>query len=202
MSVTSPPFYHRFDLAKVSEREAKITLTPSAPERVAIANWLGALSVESFEAVVRIARTGDDRYSYDAEFAVGVTQACVVTLEPVSSTLEGEFHRSYVIAPKTARRETEQSRSRKIEVIATEEDEPELVVGSEIDLAAPILEELALALDPYPRAPGAELPATEAPQPVDEGPFAVLKKLKQPADTAAKAGKSGSPGAGKGRSKA
>ena len=183
MSVTPSPYSHRFDLAGISARTVEIRLKPSEPERAAIANWLGALSVESFEAVVRIVRTGDSSFSYDAEFAAGVTQACVITLEPVASTLEGDFHRSYLIAPRTpaARREAvQQSRSRKIEVLPADEDEPELVAGSDIDLAAPILEELALALDPYPKAPGAELPAAEGPQSADQGPFAVLGKLKQP----------------------
>lgn len=185
----NPPYTHRFDLATVSGR-TEIVLSASAAERAAIASWLGAVSVDSFEAKVRIARKGDDHYVYEAEFAIGVTQSCVITLEPVRSTLEGEFERSFLIAPKqSARHEALQPRSRKIEVIEGEEEEPELVAGSEIDLAAPVLEELALALDPYPKAPGATLPATEEPAAPRESPFAVLEKLKQAAPNTAKASK-------------
>jgi hypothetical protein len=185
---TNPPYTHGFDLASVSEREKTIDLIPSAHERAAIATWLGAHSVDSFEAKVRIVRSGASHYRYEAEFAVGVTQACVITLEPVSSTLEGDFHRSFRVEPKLAptRLEAAASRSRRIDVLANEEDEPELLASSEIDLAAPILEELALALDPYPRAPGAELPAPEAAALPAESPFAVLEKLKQPQSAAPK----------------
>src|SRR3954469_14372029 len=120
MPDTVPPYSYRLDLTTASQRDAEITLAPSQAERAAIATWLGALSVESFKAVVRISRAGDMLYSYDAEFAAAVTQACVVTLEPVPANLEGEFHRSYLVSPKTtaARRQAiEQSRSRKIEVL-------------------------------------------------------------------------------------
>ena len=185
----NPPYTHRFDLATVSGR-TEIVLSASAPERAAIANWLGAVSVDSFEAKVRISRKGDNRYGYEAEFAAGVTQSCVITLEPVSSTLEGEFERSLLIAPKLSARHEAAPRSRKIEVLEGEEEEPELVASSEIDLAAPILEELALSLDPYPRAPGAQLPATEEPATPKESPFAVLGKLKEgAADNRAKPSK-------------
>jgi hypothetical protein len=38
-------------------------------------------------------------------------------------------------------------------------DEPEPLEGDRIDLGEIVAEELALAIDPYPRAPGAELAA-------------------------------------------
>jgi hypothetical protein len=120
----------------------------------------------------------------------------VVTLAPVPSTLEGAFHRSFVLAarrPGARRGVPQEPRSRKIEVLTMDDDEPELLAGSDIDLAAPILEELALALDPYPRAPGAELPRTEEPAAPVEGPFAVLSKLKEPAQAATGKGGKGPP---------
>jgi hypothetical protein len=58
------------------------------------------------------------------------------------------------------------------------EDEPEEIESLHYDLAAPALEEYSLALDPYPRSPGAEFSlGTEPPQETDS-PFAVLKGLK------------------------
>jgi uncharacterized metal-binding protein YceD (DUF177 family) len=200
----NPPYTHGFDLASVSERGEEITLSPSSAERAAIASWLGALSVESFEAKVRLARAGTGRYSYEAEFAAQVTQACVITLEPVPATLEGDFHRSFLVEPRVpaGRREAvQQPRSRKIEVLESEADEPELIAGTEIDLAAPILEELALALDPYPRAPGAELAAAGEPQTPGDSPFAVLGKLKEAAEAPQRKGKPSGAGTAKRGSK-
>jgi len=47
------------------------------------------------------------------------------------------------------------------------------------DLAAPLLEEFSLAIDPYPRAPGVAFePQSDRAQKGEEGPFAALKALK------------------------
>ena len=52
--------------------------------------------------------------------------------------------------------------------------------GLRYDLAVPVLEELVLAIDPYPRASGVafEAPQDDADSPVH--PFAALKQLKKP----------------------
>ena len=46
------------------------------------------------------------------------------------------------------------------------------------DLAAPLLEEFLLALDPYPRAPGVVFESPETGEVPPPNPFAVLKALK------------------------
>ena len=56
------------------------------------------------------------------------------------------------------------------------DDPPDLLESDRIDLAAYVVEDLALAIDPFPRKPGV---AFEAPdQPGELSPFAVLAKLK------------------------
>ena len=171
-----PPFHHAFELGSLSERGAEIRLAPDAAERARIAEWLGALDVPRLEATVRLQRAGDDLYSYDAELTAEVVQACVVTLEPVPSTHAAHVQRRYrVAASKTARRaQTE------VSVDAGDDEEaPEALSGTALDIAAPVLEELSLALDPYPRAPGVTFePPKEEPKPGDN-PFAILAKLKQ-----------------------
>jgi uncharacterized metal-binding protein YceD (DUF177 family) len=56
--------------------------------------------------------------------------------------------------------------------------------GDSIDVWPFVLEMLMLAIDPFPRAPGAELPGAEADAPeaadsAGDSPFAVLRGLKQ-----------------------
>jgi hypothetical protein len=46
-------------------------------------------------------------------------------------------------------------------------------------LAAPLLEEVSLALDPYPKAPGAAFEVLPEPIEPAENPFAVLEALKK-----------------------
>ena len=51
------------------------------------------------EAVVKLTRAASDRYLYNGHFAADVVQACVVTLEPVPAHLEGDFERTFRLAP-------------------------------------------------------------------------------------------------------
>ena len=60
-----------------------------------------------------------------------------------------------------------------------EEDAPEAIESLHYDLAAPALEEYSLALDPYPRAPGAEFSSPDGTSDARDNPFAVLKALKK-----------------------
>lgn len=91
---------------------------------------------------------------------------CVVTLEEFPVALEEEFTVYFVPAGSEAA-----------------EDDPEApdeipYAGAVIDLGEAAAEQLALAIDPYPRKPGAALPAPEAPRP---NPFAVLQGRRRPA---------------------
>ncbi len=61
---------------------------------------------------------------------------------------------------------------------AGDDEGPEEIDSLTYDLAAPLLEEFVLALDPYPRAPGVEFAAPPEPEEPKESPFAVLKSLK------------------------
>jgi len=95
-----------------------------------------------------------------------VTQTCVVSLEPFPATIAEESELRFVPAKPAA---------------DEEELDPESLEGpdeipyenDEIDLGEALAEQLALALDPYPRKPGAELPG----EVLDDGasPFTVLK---------------------------
>lgn len=173
------PFSASFDLGLVPERGKEIVLSPTEKERRAIAKWLGIEAVESLKATVLISRKANDAYSYAATFEADVIQACVVTLEPVRAHLSGEYDRRYRVLPRSsARRKKPVEEPRGIEISVHDEDEPELLESPILDLAAPLLEELSLALDPYPRAPGVSFePPAEEPEPSDN-PFAVLERLK------------------------
>jgi len=64
------------------------------------------------------------------------------------------------------------------EDLPLEDDVPEEISSLHYDLAAPLVEELVLAIDPYPRAPGVEFAPPEDGEQAPESPFAVLKGLK------------------------
>jgi hypothetical protein len=60
------------------------------------------------------------------------------------------------------------------------DDPPEVLPAEGLDLGELVVQELAVVLDPYPRAPGAEVPAEFQPSEAEEvkGPFAALAALK------------------------
>jgi len=175
MSVPTP-YSHPFELTSVSQQGMELRLLPDAAERARIAAWLGALEVPGFKATIRLAHLENDDYSYEAEFSAEVVQACVVTLEPVSSVHSGTFSRRY----RVMARPTSRGSARTLDTVAGDDEEgPETVASSAIDLAAPVLEELSLVLDPYPRAPGVSFEPPKEEAQGKDSPFAILAKLKQ-----------------------
>ena len=102
-------------------------------------------------------------FSLDAELTADIVQDCVVTLEPVRSHIDRRIHRELHLTA-TVRHRGDAGIA--LFQHAGEDDLPEEIDSLQYDLVAPLLEELALAIDPYPRAPGVEFaapPKTEGP---------------------------------------
>ena len=176
------PFSSSYDLGLVREKGIDVALKPTAAERARIAVWLGIESLESFQASVTLTRAASGRYLYRGHFEADVVQACVVTLEPVPSHLTGDFERSFQLAPSTAhvkRRGAPEPLPPLTAVTDLDDDSQEILKSPVVDLAAPMLEELSLALDPYPRKAGVSFVPPEDAVPAKDNPFAVLKNLKQ-----------------------
>lgn len=160
-------------------RTLAIEATPA--ERRAIADAYGVRDIESFKAQIELQPYGRDGVRLSGGLAVDLTQSCVVSLRPVEARIEAKFERRYLPAEHIAalRAEAPGARKARAELIVDLEDEepPEPLAGKTIDVATVLLEEFALALDPYPRHPDAVLKgATQAGDARQEdGPFAVLR---------------------------
>jgi len=182
MTRSNQPFSSMFDLAGLHAAGAEIRIEPSPAERAAIAQWLGIESLDSFKGVVLLSRQSEDQYGYQASFQADVVQACVITLEPVRSHLSGEFRRVLRVLPRPAKRRKAGGESLPVPELSAvdgaSDEEPELLESSLFDVAGPLLEELSLALDPYPKAPGAVFGPPAEESDASENPFAVLEKLK------------------------
>jgi hypothetical protein len=195
-----------FDLGLVPERGKELVLVPSESERAAIAEWLRVESLGKLEATIQISRHAENEYSYAAHFEADIVQACVVTLAPVSAHISGDASRDFRVRPRQtgSRRRKAAAEPQAIDISILEDDGPELLDSPIVDVAAPLLEELSLALDPYPRAPGVVFePPPEEEEPVNH-PFAVLERLKmakagpsEPSESQIKPSRA--PGAKKGR---
>ncbi len=179
-------------------------------ERRALAARFALLSLDSLEADVvatRFESKGRNRKVVSGvrlrvKFAADVVQSCVVTLEPVVAHLEQGFEVDYL--PEGAEQIkagisdgdgfageftgdftgdfTSEYVAGEVVIDIDEVDPPEILIGNEIDVGEVIAENLSLALDPYPRAPEAEVDADQIERQNEEiaadNPFAVLQKLK------------------------
>lgn len=147
-----------------------IEVEASPEERTAIARDFGLLELRSFRASID-ARRGGDSVLLEGRLKATVFQACVVTLAPVEQEIDVGFQRRFVRGMATPAAE-----SHDVDPLAAD---PPDTYAETIDFGAVALEELALAIDPYPRAPGAtfEPPKDDADR--EESPFAVLKRLRQ-----------------------
>ena len=185
MNDSGLPFIASFDLGSVRDRAVEVSLAPGLAERAAIAHWLGIEALDSLKAVIQLSRVGGDEYAYRGHFEADVVQACVITLAPVPSHLSGEIRRKFQVLqrPSARRRKSAAEPSPVIppviDLAAADEDSPEPLDQPVLDLAAPLLEELSLALDPYPKAPGAAFEVPPEPRAAADNPFAVLEKLKE-----------------------
>ena len=175
----SPPFSSFYDLANLPKEGTELTMSPRADERSRIAAWLNVESVEDLKASVKLTRSASGRFVYRAHFEADVVQASVVSLEPVPSHLSLDFERSYEVAPSALRSGRKRNIPPVVALDQEDEDAPESVDSPLIDIAVPILEELSLALDPYPRREGEAFAPPEPAESAPNNPFAILKSLKR-----------------------
>jgi uncharacterized metal-binding protein YceD (DUF177 family) len=96
-----------------------------------------------------------------------VTQTCVVTLEPFETTIEERSELRFVPAQSLP-----ESEGVELDTETLEGPDEIPYTDGMLDLGEALAEQLALALDPYPRKPGAALPDEYEATP--ENPFAVL----------------------------
>jgi uncharacterized metal-binding protein YceD (DUF177 family) len=177
MTDTEPsPFEHNYDLGRLGAAGAEIRLDAKGEELERIAQWADVCTVAAFGATVRLHKHSANRFALDAELEADIVQNCVVTLEPVKSRIARAVHRELHLAERTRLKPHE---TIPLGAGAGDDEVPEEIESPAYDLAAPLLEELLLAIDPYLRAPGVEFAAAPpAPEPPRENPFAVLKSLK------------------------
>lgn len=128
-------------------REAvPVEIAPDAAGRAAVAAELGLVAVRKLRLEGRLVPEGRADWRLDATLGASVVQDCVVTLAPVPSRIDEPVRRRYLQdLPEPGPGEVEMP-----------DDEVEALPNA-LDLGAVMLEALALALPPYPRAPGAEL---------------------------------------------
>ena len=173
---TAPPphgFTRLVSVAKVGESGMSLTVAPGSAALPKIAAYLELETLKRLSATVEVMRWRHKGIKLTGHFTADVTQSCVVTLEPIEAQVEGDFERRFL--PPAGYKHAE-SDALEISVDPEGVDPPE-VLGREIDVGEILVEELSLALDPYPRRPGVEFTPEQDTVVKPVNPFAVLAKL-------------------------
>ena len=165
--MSAPAFTFPIDVAALSTKSRNYTLTADDAVREALSRELGLESLDLLKAQLSVTLMAGGVIEVNGQVEADLVQACVVTLKPVPGHLAEAIERRFV--PAAPVRETEKGEvpkgvAAKREAAKREEaeewvdpdvDAPDPIVGGIIDLGEVVTEQLALSLDPYPRAPGA-----------------------------------------------
>lgn len=165
-----------YAIQSIPERGLSDERRASPEELAAIARALELLACKSLSAAFTIMPTVGGRYHLTGTLRADVTQACVVTLDPIDSAIEEAFDVTFwperdMPAPSGGALDID------------EEPDPEPIVAGQIAVGRVVFEHLAAAIDPFPRMPDATLERDSATGAAGAGgtsdsPFAVLANIK------------------------
>ena len=174
-SAGAPSEFSRIvDLERLAKGTTEDRIEATAAERGLVKERLDLLALEQLCAKCRISQGLAGLIRVDCDWRADLSQACVVTLAPIEQSLSGRFHALYQSHGGDAAAKDE------ILVDPEADDPPEALPAGGIDLGELVVQELAVALDPYPRAEGAEVPSRYRPDDFEEatGAFEALRVLK------------------------
>jgi uncharacterized metal-binding protein YceD (DUF177 family) len=159
-------FSRPVEISRLPEGGTEMAIAATPAECAALARRFSLLALDWLEAALRLEWVAGRLLRLEAMLSAEVVQACVVTLEPVRSQVEDRFVLLYGTAAETS------------DVMMREDEEVlEPIVDGRIDVGEAVAQQLALAIDPFPRAPGAVAPS--APGEGMASPFAALAKWRK-----------------------
>jgi hypothetical protein len=160
----TPEFSRPIAVASIPPEGRVIALEASPTERALLAARFGLPSIEALACRFALSPLPGSGLGADGVLAARVRQVCVVSGEAFEAAVTEDFSLRFV---------PPQALSADIEVDGPD-DIP--ISGPTVDLGEAAAEQLALALDPYPRSPALP-PIAEADESAPLSPFAVLGKL-------------------------
>ena len=165
---TPPPEFSRpVEWQAAGKARIALSIAAGPEERAALAKRFGLVGLDSLSAdlVIHVAGEGQ-RLRLTGRLRATLAQQCVVTLEPVPAQVDEEFSVVYAAADEGGDEF----------VLGAEGDDSwdEPWPGPILDVGEAVAQQLALAMDPYPRAPGAKLSEPADPDDGPRRPFAGL----------------------------
>lgn len=182
------PLERLFEIDQRRRKPIPVAIDATPVERAAIADALSIAAVDQLSLTGRIEPSGRSNWRFEGRLQAAAVQSCVVSLDPAPQAIDEPLIRHWSPNAATDGATYGANGLEDAAFIAldleAEDDAPEPLEDA-VDLGAAAVEALALALEPYPRAPGAALEHAEArpagAEPLtDEAirPFAGLAALK------------------------
>lgn|SRR6185437_8583008 len=166
-------FARPIELSRLNHGEQRFAINANASERAALAARFGLVSLDKLEAAVRLDRIAGGLVRLEADLNADVVQTCVVTLEPVRNRVAESFTVLY----------GEGGEAREV-TLDGEAETIEPIVGGVIDIGEAVAQQLSLALNPFPHAPGAaSVQLAVSAEASADSPFNVLARLRNKNDS-------------------
>ncbi len=170
-----PELFRPLDVSAVPGQGRIVDVAATADECMAIASRLNQREIKRLSARLELALVGGGGgggVRVTGSFDADVLQECVVTLEPMAARVSGPIEVTFV--PPPARGDFDED-------VDPQAEEVETIVDGTIDVGEVVVQQLAIAIDPYPRIEGVVFKAaltSTADVAAATSPFAALAKLR------------------------
>jgi uncharacterized metal-binding protein YceD (DUF177 family) len=174
------PFSFPVDVVQLPAGGRTYKLAADISQRKAVAAHLGVEDVARLVATIAVRPASGGMVTAEGRFDADVTQACVVTLQPLPVTVGAEIERHYSAKASAPAKGKPADDDPEEGWVDPNEEPIDPIIDGRIDLGALVVEELSLVLDPYPRAPGVSFQGAgekAVDLAVKESPFAALAGL-------------------------
>ena len=160
-----PELHRPVTLDRVGPAGLHVVVEASSTECAALAHRMNLPAVLALNCTFRLERDAGGALVARGHLVARIVQTCVISLEDFTATVEERF---------TVRCVPEGEESDDGDPASLDEI---TYSNATVDLGEAAAEQMALALDPYPRAPGAVLP--DLPDDVEAPSFAALAALRR-----------------------
>lgn len=161
----NPELHRPVSPDRIPPQGSDLTIEATALECQALAVRMQLPAIRSLSCRFHLVADSDAGVLAYGHLTAAVVRTCVVSLEEFEATVAERFRVRFVPSGTES-----------------DDDDPESIdeipyEGRVIDLGEAVAEQLGLALEPYPRMPGAELPVEEGADTAH--PFAALAALRR-----------------------
>lgn len=157
---TSSPVSFLVNVSRMPQRGMSAVVDADAAQRAALAEAHGLLSVERYKADLVVTKWKRNGIKVSGRVKAQITQACIVTLEPVEATIDADVEGVFLPEDSKLARQGF-NEAGEILLDAEGPDAPETFTGDTIDAGALAEEFFGLAIDPYPRKTGAAIASAD-----------------------------------------